>query len=657
MSTKLTRCGVKSIRAKLMLSIGGIVVLSVAFFLMRDYHQKTSQIVNTNHAVLQEDYRQVIQLIEDTAQNAYSLAMWVASTPTLQQSFAERNRKALQAETLPIFRALKKKLNIAQFQFHVPPATSFLRLHKIHKFGDDLSAFRKTVLEANRGNKACVGLEKGVAGLGIRGVVPVSYQGRHIGSVEFGSGLTDALLRTLRRKYGFNASILVPDGSRFKFQAQSREMHISPESDALLKKVMDTGKEEISRADKAGQKRLTFFGPLKDYAGNVVGVVAIPRDITLSVHHLQKTLLLYIAVGLALVLALLAAIYFFLERFIVRPVKTLKEAFSRAGEGDLTQRVEVRTRDELGALSESFNIFQEKIQTAMRSIVGTSATLDTSANELNTISKKMSIGSEQTSGRSNTVAVAAEEMSSNMNSVAAATEQATANVTSVADGVQDMNASFSQITQRTEKARTITQNAVSEAGNASVRMDELGMAAQEIGKVTETITEISEQTNLLSLNATIEAARAGEAGKGFAVVANEIKELAKQTSAATGEIKKNIQGIQGSTQETVAQIERITAVVTDVDTIVSAIAGEIEQQTRATSEIADNMAQASQGLAEVTENVAQSSSVSSEIAKDVSELNQAAGDIASSSSLISQSAAEMNRLSGQLKTLVGKFRV
>jgi methyl-accepting chemotaxis protein len=71
----------------------------------------------------------------------------------------------------------------------------------------------------------------------------------------------------------------------------------------------------------------------------------------------------------------------------------------------------------------------------------------------------------------------------------------------------------------------------------------------EISKVTETITEISEQTNLLALNATIEAARAGEAGKGFAVVANEIKELAKQTSDATQEIKRKIESVQASTTQ------------------------------------------------------------------------------------------------------------
>jgi methyl-accepting chemotaxis protein len=120
---------------------------------------------------------------------------------------------------------------------------------------------------------------------------------------------------------------------------------------------------------------------------------------------------------------------------------------------------------------------------------------------------------------------------------AAAMEESATNVTMVTTSSEEMSATIGEIAQNAEKARTISDQAVSKATDTSGQMDGLGRAAQGIGKVVETITEISEQVNLLALNATIEAARAGEAGKGFAVVANEIKELAKQTSEATLEIK------------------------------------------------------------------------------------------------------------------------
>ena len=114
-------------------------------------------------------------------------------------------------------------------------------------------------------------------------------------------------------------------------------------------------------------------------------------------------------------------------------------------------------------------------------------------------------------------------------------------------------------------------------GPLDLSMTELDQAAREVDVVTQTITEISEQTKLLALNATIEAARAGEAGKGFAVVAGEIKELARGTAEATEEVKRKIDGIQETAQGALQRIDRITGIINEVNEIVSVIAAAIEQ--------------------------------------------------------------------------------
>jgi len=364
--------------------------------------------------------------------------------------------------------------------------------------------------------------------------------------------------------------------------------------------------------------------------------------------------LLVSVIGLAVVIFL---VYFLFDRLVNRPVQALEEMTEKLRQGDFTSSVEVTGENELSHICARMNMVSEDLRNMIKDIVANSESLASQAADLSNISEQVSGGADQTSGKSNTVATAAEEMSSNMNAVAAATEQAATNVGMVATATEEMTSTINEIAQNAEKARQITAEAVSGAKAASNRVDELGTAADEIGKVTETITEISEQTNLLALNATIEAARAGEAGKGFAVVANEIKELAKQTAEATVEIKNKVGGIQQSTEGTVSEISQISKVVNDVNEIVSTIATAVEEQSVTTKEIASNVAQASQGIQEVTENVAQSSTVAGEIAKDIAEVNQASGEISNSSSQVNLSSGELASLADQLKEMVGRFKV
>jgi methyl-accepting chemotaxis protein len=222
---------------------------------------------------------------------------------------------------------------------------------------------------------------------------------------------------------------------------------------------------------------------------------------------------------------------------------------------------------------------------------------------------------------------------------------------------EEISASVGDIQRSTLNAKEITGDAVVQAADISGKVDELGNAAMDIGKVTETIAEISAQTNLLALNATIEAARAGEAGKGFAVVANEIKDLAKQTAEATGEIKKRIDGIQSSTGVTVTGIKKVSDIITEIDNIVSSIAISLDEQSATMTELTSNIVQAGEGISEVSENVAQSSVVSQQISADISEVNKAVGDISTGTGDVRRNAEELRVLSQTLKNLIEKFKI
>jgi methyl-accepting chemotaxis protein len=361
---------------------------------------------------------------------------------------------------------------------------------------------------------------------------------------------------------------------------------------------------------------------------------------------------------LGLVAIVLGIIFsFFLARSVSQGLEKIVEFAEKLSEGDLTAVVEIDQKDEIGSLATAMNRTMKHIQDVIGGVSLEVGSLVVRSSDLTTISGTLTKGAYDTSGRANNVAVATEEMSVNMNSVAAASEEAATNVTLVADAAEEINSTIKEIADKTEQAKGITSGAVTLARSSSEKVDALGLAAHEISKVTEVITEISDQTNLLALNATIEAARAGEAGKGFAVVANEIKELARQTADATGEIRAKISSIQGSTNETVYEIKEITGVIDEMNRIVGDIASSVEEQTATTSEIAESVMQAAQGITEVNENVAQSSSVASQIVGDITEVSNVSTSLVNQGTDVEESAKAIVGVTENLRNLMSHFRM
>ena len=368
-----------------------------------------------------------------------------------------------------------------------------------------------------------------------------------------------------------------------------------------------------------------------------------------------RNLLLIALIGLASLCGLTYLIASGITRPIRHTVEMLKDIAE--GEGDLTRRLQVNGKDEISDMARYFNRFVEKLQSIIGQMVNNTVTVASAATELSSVSVQTTQSIQTLSARTTAAAAAAEQSSANTASVAASMEQAALNLASVASATEEMSATIGEIAANSEKARAISRHTGDQAASVSALMQELSQAAQEIGKVTEAITNISAQTNLLALNATIEAARAGAAGKGFAVVAHEIKELARQTAGATEDIKTRISGMQHATRTATHDIQKITVVIADVGHLIAGIASAIEEQTTVTHDVARNIAQASYGVQDANERIAQTASVSRSMAQDIAEVNRAAGEIRAGGEQVRASAVELSSLAEQLRSMVSQFRV
>ncbi|MDY0164412.1 methyl-accepting chemotaxis protein [Desulfobotulus sp.] len=364
----------------------------------------------------------------------------------------------------------------------------------------------------------------------------------------------------------------------------------------------------------------------------------------------------------ALVFALAFALVFgvILTRSIVQPLGQSGRLFKAISSGDMTATVPqdlLARKDELGDMGRQMAEMAASLRGIFTRLNGGVNTLASSSTELSGISEQSAQGAQESSNRAETVAAAAEEMTTSSRAMAEKMARSSGNLNSVASAMEEMTATIAEIAGNTAKANTSTELSVKQAEGFAEVMKKLGAAAQEIGKVTETINGISEQTNLLALNATIEAARAGEAGKGFAVVAGEIKELAGQTARATGDIREKINGIQTASERASADIEGIVKGIQGVNHIVGTIAAAIEEQSSAIREVAANIASASEMVEEANNQSGEMTQVSDEIARDMASVSAAATQVKGASSQVQDTVRELSRLSDEIREMMRRFKV
>ncbi len=412
-------------------------------------------------------------------------------------------------------------------------------------------------------------------------------------------------------------------------------------------------KEGFVNYDWEGVKKTSYVGEFDPW-GVWIGIGLNHVDI---IRGLDK-LLIKEAVIVGLIVFVIGFILnFFMVHVVSTRVREISDIAEKVGNGDYRASFAVTSKDALGSLANSLNTMVSSTRTLLTQITSSASSLEKSAADMAGVAANLVGNADETSKVAETSASTAGEVSENMDSVAAASEESATNLNMIAAATEEMGNTIQEIAERSAQASTTTRDAVQTTQHSQHDVEKLGEAARAIGKVTETITEISAQTNLLALNATIEAARAGEAGKGFGVVANEIKELAKQTAGATDSIREAIEQIQNQSSSTIDEIGTIAEVIGGVNDIVQGIVAAVEEQSITTREIVENVHQASSGIAEVNTNIAKSSQMTAEVSSAVGQVKGRSVEVKENSEYVENAAVQLSELAENLTSLVKKFKL
>ncbi|MBL8766750.1 MAG: hypothetical protein JNL94_05260 [Planctomycetes bacterium] len=321
------------------------------------------------------------------------------------------------------------------------------------------------------------------------------------------------------------------------------------------------------------------------------------------------------------------------ERQLAADLRAKVDAMLRvveaASKGDLTHDITIRGDDAIGHMGTGLSTFLTDLRHSIGEIGKNATSLNVASDELTRLASQMGANSEETSAQAGVVAAASEQVNKSVQTVAQATEQ--------------LSLSIREISKSASDAARVATGAVKVAHDTNATVAKLGQSSDEIGKIVKVITSIAQQTNLLALNATIEAARAGEAGKGFAVVANEVKELAKETTKATGDISRMIETIQRDTKQSVDAIAQISSIINQINDLQATIASAVEQQNATTNDIQRNIGEAARGT--------------SEIAQNISGVAVAAQSTSSDASATAKASSDLMHMAGELTRLVSRFKV
>ncbi|MFA0096154.1 methyl-accepting chemotaxis protein [Vibrio splendidus] len=475
---------------------------------------------------------------------------------------------------------------------------------------------------------------------------PVRHNGKLVGVVGADVLIDQLVNDVISLDVGDNAYAMLIDASDGTFLAHpDSSLSLKPVSQLsndismpIIENAVRTGSIEIIK--ERGAEKLLYFTKVPNT--NWIFAVQMDKATEEANHSTLLTQLITTAVIITLIVIVLVSwLVSFLFRDLNRVSAALEEIAS--GEGDLTQRLEPKSDDEIGKLAENFNRFVGNMHTMVIKLSEVSAALGNQARQTASQAEERSARIQMQQDEINMVATAVNEM-------AAATQEIAGNADHTAQNSSEAVGACEHGTGQVTQTQSSIQNLAQEVQIATNVILELEEHGNSINAILSNIQGIAEQTNLLALNAAIEAARAGEQGRGFAVVADEVRVLSQRTHGSTQEIQQTIELLQGTTGKAVSIMNDSRSLAeTSVDDANSAAASltQIHAAVERISDMATQIASAAEEQASVT----------SEITRNTEGIRDVSNELADEAHQAAEQAAQLSELSHELESEISRFKL
>ncbi len=713
------------IRGKFILPVAGLVIVAVIVSIV-SFNMTIKSLVDDNNKVsataalktvtaeAEAQKTNLIQSISRTGEEALALSTIFTEIPDVITAYRlsllgnqnDENDRDMQMAREHLRKTMKPYLtgykNIMgkglKLHFHTRSGRSLARLWrdgwqakrngKKVDISDDLTSFRKTVVDINRGDhKPLSGIEIGRGGFAIRGLSPITLpSGEHAGSCEVLLPFSSVFKQNLSHDGSYQIAVymladFLPIATKLQDPKKNpvtggKYVYVSSTKPSLTNTVLTTSILDSGRNGEkyqtVGDNYIATF-PVPDYTGKTIGVMALVYDMT-SINALSTQLRAKgdqmlssinwrFGVGGAVLVSVVILIIFFITRILTAPLQQGLRVAQKVAEGDLTEKVDYQSKDEIGALAEVINRMVDglkvkaeeatqiakgnlQVQIAVaseRDIMGKAfvtmvANLNDVLGEVHRAVDQIDSGSAQVSDTAQTLsqgatesAASLEEISSSMNEIGSQTQQSAVNA--------------GEASQLATTAQDAAQTGSARMGEMVTAMTEINVAGQNISKIIKVIDEIAFQTNLLALNAAVEAARAGQHGKGFAVVAEEVRNLAARSAKAAEETSELIEGSVEKTRNGADMAEKTSAALDEIVGSITKVTDLVAEIAAASNEQAQGISQINQGLGQIDSAVQQSTATAEESAASAEELSSQSAHLKHMLSRFTLAKTQQNQVS------------